>query len=77
MGRFEKGAIGTLYAKPRAMDEDVQKGDQARLLEWLREQLVGKGIVVDKRLLWSEEDGRPNGDLIQIKSRQVENEAQA
>lgn len=46
------------------MDEmQGQKTEQAKQLESLREQLVGKGIIVDERLLWSGESCPPNDEL--------------
>jgi len=56
--------LGTRYAETNAMDEmQGQKTEQAKQLESLREQLVGKGIIVDERLLWSGESCPPNDEL--------------
>ncbi len=54
----------------------AERCEEAKFLECLREQLLGKGIVVDERLLWSGNDLRPNSDLTQIKSRPSETESE-
>jgi len=70
--------LGTRYAETRTVTKTYpENSEEAKLVESLREQLVGKGIVVDKGLLWSGDDCQPNDDLTQIKSGPFENEAQA